>query len=70
MLGRELAKGLVAREELFLLSKLPQNALQPDRVERFLTKSLDRLGLKYLDMSTGAKTRQWHRQSFSRQRTG
>ena len=54
VLGRELAKGLVAREELFLLSKLPQNALQPDHVERFLTKSLDRLGLKYLDMSTGA----------------
>lgn len=46
----EVAKGKVARRDLFVLSKLPQNGMKPETVERFLLKSLTRLRLDYLDM--------------------
>ena len=42
--------GKVAREDLFVLSKLPQNGMTPEAVERFIRTSLSRLRLEYLDM--------------------
>lgn len=38
------------REELFITSKLPNFGNRPSDVEKFLTMSLERLGLDYLDM--------------------
>ncbi|CAH0393578.1 unnamed protein product [Bemisia tabaci] len=38
------------REDLFITSKLPQYGNQPDRVERYLKKSLSDLDLDYVDM--------------------
>lgn len=50
ILEEELAKEKVSRKELFVLSKLPQNGMNEEAVERFIRKSLSRLRLDYLDM--------------------
>ncbi|GFG38337.1 hypothetical protein Cfor_10364 [Coptotermes formosanus] len=53
-IGRVLAKwlnsGKVKREELFIVTKLPAVGNNPDRVEKYLKRSLDKLGLNYVDM--------------------
>ncbi|XP_044748314.1 aldo-keto reductase family 1 member A1-like [Coccinella septempunctata] len=43
-------KGLVKREELFITTKLPVAGVHPDRVQMFLNKSLQNLGLEYVDL--------------------
>jgi len=42
--------GKVKREELFIVTKLPLIAMQADRVEEFLKKSLSKLNLDYVDL--------------------
>ncbi|KDR09443.1 hypothetical protein L798_00664, partial [Zootermopsis nevadensis] len=53
-IGRVLAKwlnsGKVKREELFIVTKLPPAGNHPDRVEKYLKRSLDNLGLDYVDL--------------------
>lgn len=53
-IGRVLAKwlnsGKVQREDLFIVTKLPPVGNHPDRVEKYLKRSLDKLGLDYVDM--------------------
>jgi L-glyceraldehyde reductase len=43
----------VKREELFITSKLWNNAHQPDQVEKQLDETLEQLGLDYLDLYRG-----------------
>jgi diketogulonate reductase-like aldo/keto reductase len=54
IVGRALARvmdaGLVKREELFVLSKLWNKNMKPEQVIPALEKTLDDLGLEYLDM--------------------
>ena len=50
VLEQELATAGLARDQMFLLTKLPPNGLRPDLVETFLRLSLSRLRLEYLDM--------------------
>lgn len=54
LLGQALKKymdaGKVKREDLFIVTKLPWNAMHPDRVSRFLKASLERLQLDYVDL--------------------
>jgi alcohol dehydrogenase (NADP+) len=45
-----LAAGQIAREEVFVTTKLWNNNHRPKRVEPAFEASLDRLGLKYLDL--------------------
>ncbi|OXA41725.1 Alcohol dehydrogenase [NADP(+)] A [Folsomia candida] len=47
---RWLDQGKVKREELFIVTKLPWNAMRPDLVEKFLKSSLARLQVKYVDL--------------------
>ncbi|KFM68300.1 Alcohol dehydrogenase [NADP(+)] A, partial [Stegodyphus mimosarum] len=53
-IGRALQKvlqsGKVRREELFIVTKLPNNGLRPDAVEYFFQKSLSELKLDYIDL--------------------
>ncbi|PNF26431.1 Alcohol dehydrogenase [NADP(+)] [Cryptotermes secundus] len=53
-IGRVLAKwlnsGKVQREDLFIVTKLPPTGNHPDRVEKYLKRSLDKLGLDYVDI--------------------
>lgn len=51
--GRALKKvipSVVKREDLFITSKLWNNAHQPDQVEPALDETLKQLGLEYLDL--------------------
>ena len=48
--NKEETLGRVIEAEVAVLSKLPQNGMKPETVERFLLKSLTRLRLDYLDM--------------------
>jgi alcohol dehydrogenase (NADP+) len=45
-----LAAGGIAREDIFVTTKLWNSNHRPERVERAFEASLDRLGLKYLDL--------------------
>ena len=45
-----LAEGRIAREDIFVTTKLWNSNHRPERVEPALEASLDRLGLKYLDL--------------------
>jgi alcohol dehydrogenase (NADP+) len=45
-----LAAGGIARDEIFVTTKLWNSNHRPERVERAFETSLDRLGLKYLDL--------------------
>jgi alcohol dehydrogenase (NADP+) len=45
-----LAAGGIAREDIFVTTKLWNSNHRPERVERAFKASLDRLGLKYLDL--------------------
>jgi alcohol dehydrogenase (NADP+) len=45
-----LAAGRIAREDVFITTKLWNNNHRPERVEPAFEASLDRLGLKYLDL--------------------
>jgi L-glyceraldehyde reductase len=65
--GRALKKvipSVVKREEIFITSKLWNNAHQPDQVEKQLDETLNQLGLDYLDLYRGyqcpLKTRSTH----------
>lgn len=42
--------GKVKREELFIVTKLPEYAVHPDLVEEYLNKSLTALQLDYIDL--------------------
>lgn len=44
------AEGIIKREDVFVVTKLPPNALRAEDVERFLRMSLDNLQLTYVDM--------------------
>jgi len=51
--GRALKKvipSVVKREDLFITSKLWNNAHQPDQVELALDETLKQVGLEYLDL--------------------
>jgi len=54
VIGRVLKKwftsGKIKREDLFITTKLPLDAINPDRVETFIKKSLDSLQLDYVDL--------------------
>lgn len=50
VLKRWIDSGRVKREDLFITTKLPLTAMQPDRVEAELRKSLTDLQLNYLDL--------------------
>jgi aldehyde reductase len=50
ILKKWLDSGKVKREELFITTKLPLIAMQPNRVEEFLNKSLTALQLSYVDL--------------------
>src|SRR4029077_14023418 len=45
-----LAEGRIAREDIFVTTKLWNSNHRPERVQRAFEASLDRLGLKYLDL--------------------
>ncbi|KAI0029939.1 Aldo keto reductase [Vararia minispora EC-137] len=47
---RRVVPSIVKREELFITSKLWNNAHHPDDVERALDETLEQLGLEYLDL--------------------
>ena len=49
-LQAELAAGGIAREDIFVTTKLWNSNHRPERVEPAFKASLDRLGLKYLDL--------------------
>lgn len=49
-INRAIADGLVARDELFVVSKLWNNFHHPDNVEKALDKTLSDLNLEYLDL--------------------
>src|SRR4051794_28080834 len=49
-LGAGLASGRVAREDLFVTTKLWNTNHRPERVEPAFEASLNRLGLEYLDL--------------------
>src|SRR5277367_4145955 len=49
-LGAGLAAGGIAREEIFVTTKLWNTNHRPERVEPAFEASLDRLGLSYLDL--------------------
>ncbi|ODM96061.1 1,5-anhydro-D-fructose reductase [Orchesella cincta] len=53
-LGNALRKafdaGKVKREDLFIVTKLPQNAMAPERVSQFMDKALRDLQLQYVDL--------------------
>ncbi|XP_054713133.1 1,5-anhydro-D-fructose reductase-like isoform X2 [Uloborus diversus] len=49
-LKRIFQKGVVKREDLFIITKLPQNGLRPESVEYFFKKSLKALQLDYIDL--------------------
>jgi diketogulonate reductase-like aldo/keto reductase len=42
--------GKIKREELFIVTKLPWNAMRPELVEQFLKASLKRLQIDYIDL--------------------
>lgn len=50
VLKRWLDAGKIKREDLFITTKLPGSGLHPDKVEQFLTESLTRLQLNYVDL--------------------
>ncbi|XP_069173513.1 1,5-anhydro-D-fructose reductase-like isoform X3 [Procambarus clarkii] len=50
VLRRWISEGKVKREELFITTKLPANGNREKDVGRFLQKSLDDLGLPYVDL--------------------
>nr|CAD7438983.1 unnamed protein product [Timema bartmani] len=53
-IGRALKRwfdsGRLKREDLFIVTKLPVVGYQPDRVEKYLKRSLNALQLKYVDL--------------------
>jgi diketogulonate reductase-like aldo/keto reductase len=49
-LAEVFSEGKVSREDLFIISKLWNTHHHPDDVRKSLQKSLDRLGLKYVDL--------------------
>ncbi|CAG9837175.1 unnamed protein product [Diabrotica balteata] len=54
VIGKVLKKwfdsGKLSRDDLFIVTKLPAPGIHPDRVEKYLTKSLADLQLDYLDL--------------------
>ncbi|XP_047481610.1 aldo-keto reductase family 1 member A1-A-like isoform X1 [Penaeus chinensis] len=50
VLGRWLSQGRVAREDLFVTTKLPMIGCRADDVTKFLTSSLKKLQLSYVDL--------------------
>lgn len=42
--------GKLKREDIFITTKLPVTAVRADKVEEFLKKSLENLGLDYVDL--------------------
>lgn len=50
VLKKWISSGKVKREELFVTTKLPMEAVNADRVEPYLKKSLERLQLDYVDL--------------------
>ena len=48
--GRGIADSGVAREEIFLTTKVPPDDAPPDTVQRDCEESLERLGVDYLDL--------------------
>ncbi|GIX89104.1 aldo-keto reductase family 1 member A1, partial [Caerostris darwini] len=49
-LKRVFSEKRIARENLFITTKLPPNGLHPDNVEYFFRKSLEELQLEYIDL--------------------
>ncbi|KAG8175742.1 hypothetical protein JTE90_024515 [Oedothorax gibbosus] len=49
-LTKLMESGSVKREEIFVVSKLPQNGMKGESVEYFCKKSLENLGLDYIDL--------------------
>ncbi|XP_063231581.1 1,5-anhydro-D-fructose reductase-like [Bacillus rossius redtenbacheri] len=53
-IGKALKKwfdsGRIKREELFIVTKLPMTGFQPEKVEKYLNKSLAALQLSYVDL--------------------
>ena len=50
VLEKWLSSGKVKREELFIVTKLPACAMQPERVQTFIDMSLQNLKLDYVDL--------------------
>jgi alcohol dehydrogenase (NADP+) len=50
VLKKWLSSGKLAREDLFVTTKLPMVGVHPDRVETFMKKSLENLQLDYVDL--------------------
>lgn len=49
-ISESISEGIVTRQELFVVSKLPMAAMRADRVERYVRQSLVNLGVRYLDL--------------------
>jgi L-glyceraldehyde reductase len=47
---RKVIPSIVKREELFICSKLWNNAHRPENVEKQLDETLSQLGIEYLDL--------------------
>ncbi|KAF7280226.1 hypothetical protein GWI33_006271 [Rhynchophorus ferrugineus] len=45
-----LTSGKIKRDDLFITTKLPMEAINPDRVEQYIKKSLESLQLDYVDL--------------------
>ncbi|XP_072390212.1 1,5-anhydro-D-fructose reductase-like [Diabrotica undecimpunctata] len=50
VLNQWISAGKLKREDLFIVTKLPIRGIHRDRVERYLTESLKKLGLDYVDL--------------------
>ncbi|XP_030760215.1 1,5-anhydro-D-fructose reductase-like [Sitophilus oryzae] len=54
LIGKVLKKwfdsGKLRREDIFITTKLPPHGVHPDRVEKFLKESLEKLQLDYIDL--------------------
>lgn len=54
LIGKVLKKwfdsGKLRREEIFITTKLPTHGVHPDRVEKFLNESLEKLQVNYVDL--------------------
>ncbi|XP_050510197.1 1,5-anhydro-D-fructose reductase-like isoform X3 [Diabrotica virgifera virgifera] len=50
VLDQWISAGKLKREDLFIVTKLPMRGIHRDRVEKYLTESLKKLGLDYVDL--------------------